>query len=83
MKTLHNDRFKKQSLIPCPVDEIRGYNKCMQDVIDYLKEVTEFNPEKRMIDSVPLLDLIEESAKELAVILKKEEAELNALMEKF
>ncbi len=56
--------------------EIRGFTKCMDVVLKYIEEVTQFKPEKRMIDAVPLLDKITATNKELSELLKKESEEI-------
>jgi len=46
--------------------EVIGYNKAMMQVLDYLKETTEFKPEKRYIDAVPLIEKIGATAEGLS-----------------
>jgi hypothetical protein len=38
--------------------ERNGYVKCLDDLLSYLKEKTKFDPNKRMIDSLDLLQAI-------------------------
>lgn len=38
--------------------EVIGYNKAMGQILDYLKQVTQFKPVNRFIDSVPLIEKI-------------------------
>jgi hypothetical protein len=45
------------------IDEAMGYVTAMKDVIKYLSEMTEFNPDKRYIDSVALIDFCREQSK--------------------
>jgi len=51
---------------------IQGYTNCLGELHKYIESVTQFNPAKRMIDAVPLLDKIAATNDELAEILKKE-----------
>jgi DNA-directed RNA polymerase subunit F len=65
-----------------PVDEILGYQKCLRNLYEYIAEVTEMKPEKRMIDAVPLLDLIPATTAELKPLLDKAEKILNERLER-
>ena len=51
------------------VQGITGFQNAIREVFNYLAEVTQFNPEKRFIDAVPLLDLIGNTNAELAQVL--------------
>lgn len=60
------------------VNAIMGYNKCLRDVYSLLAEKTEFNPAKRMVDAVDILEKIEATSDELSGLLEKAEIELKS-----
>lgn len=37
---------------------VQGYQKCLQDIALYLERTTEFKPEKRYIDAIPINEAI-------------------------
>jgi hypothetical protein len=45
--------------------ERNGYVKCLDDLLSYLKEKTKFDPSKRMIDSLDLLQAITDTGEAL------------------
>ena len=47
------------------IEEINGYQKALDAVYKYLAEVTQFNPVKRYVDAVDILDLIGNTNAEL------------------
>ena len=51
-------RFTKGTLEIEDAAKLAAYTQCLDDLLTYLKNVTQFDPSKRMIDSVPLLDSI-------------------------
>lgn len=51
--------------------ELAGYTKCLSDLSNYLQVVTEYKPEKRFVDAVPILDGIAKASKELGEMMKK------------
>jgi len=55
---------------------IAGYTNCLSELHKYIERTTQFNPAKRMIDAVPLLDKIAATNDELAKLLKKEREKL-------
>lgn len=59
------------------IQEMNGYTKCLMDLMNYIQGVTEDNPEKRMIDSVQILEKITETCKEFSAIFEKEKAQLD------
>lgn len=50
---------------PSEIQAVNGYLLCLTALMERLKELTEFKPEKRYIDSVELLDAITETNNEL------------------
>lgn len=61
------------------VDGINGYSKCLADVIKHIRDVTDFSPGNRYIDSVQLLDRITLTLSELSNLLCKEDAKLSEI----
>ena len=70
------NRFKQSSLLPVDASKVTGYMNCLEDVLAYLQNKTEFNPAKRMIDSVELLDSITDTNAELIKLHEKYKIEL-------
>lgn len=64
-----NNRLRTTSQ-PSDVDFINGYQSALGDILSYLKNVTQYNPANRMIDSVPLLESIAETNTELMKKMK-------------
>lgn len=62
----------KNPLTEKSMSEILGYSKALRDFFNEVKDLTQFNPDKRFIDSVALLDKIGATSKELAAIFEKE-----------
>lgn len=48
--------------------EVLGYNRAMIEILNYLHKTTEYKPEKRFIDSVPLIQKVSATLKELTAI---------------
>lgn len=65
-----NHGFTPDSLKSPSGFEVIGYNKAMGQVLDYLKEVTQFKPSNRLIDSVPLIEKIGITFTELSKLHK-------------
>lgn len=53
------------------VEEIMAFSKALSEMLNFIKEKTEFNPTKRMIDAVDILDKIAVTSKELTILLQK------------
>lgn len=51
--------------------EVLGYNRALIEVLNYLQKTTEYKPEKRFIDSVPLIEKLAATLKELTAIYEK------------
>lgn len=49
--------------------ELLGYSAAMNGLLIYLQETTQYDPNKRQIDSVPLLDLLQNSLGEISRLL--------------
>jgi hypothetical protein len=77
----YRNRFDSNRFQPGDVYKITGYMEAMRDFISYLLEVTESKPEKRMVDSVDILQSITETNIELDKIRKVAEAKLSDLSE--
>ena len=54
------------------INGIQGYMQCMNAVYKHIEETTNFDPAKRMIDSVPLLDKIAATNAEFTKLLNNE-----------
>jgi hypothetical protein len=48
------------------IGETIGYVKAMKDVIKYLSDLTESNPDKRNVDAIPLIDFCREQSEKQA-----------------
>lgn len=55
---------------------IYAHGALLTELLNYLKEVTEFKPEKRYIDAVPLPENIQASGEEITRLLKEAESKL-------
>lgn len=53
-----------------------GYGDCLKGLLQYIHETTGFNPEKRYIDSVDLLDKIAASSADVSRLLKEAEVKI-------
>lgn len=62
------------------INGIRGFGKCLSELYKYLAQKTEFNPEKRMIDAVDLLEKISATSDELTALYNKEQTRLNSII---
>lgn len=71
-----NHGFTPDSLKNPQGFEVIGYNKAMGQVLEYLKEVTQFKPANRLIDSVPLIEKIGATFVELSKLHKDLEDEV-------
>jgi len=60
------NRFKPSAFTPPNTDEIKGYMGALEDILSYLQDQTQFDPSKRMIDSVAFLNAIVDTNAELA-----------------
>lgn len=60
-------------------EQILGYTKCLQNFFDQIKSMTDFNPDKRYIDSVVLLEKITATLGKNEAILDKARGQLNDL----
>lgn len=74
-----NHPFKANFLGIVNIEAINGYVACLTALLDYLKEKTEFNPDKRFIDAVDLLDKITATNDELRPIIEKEKNDIENL----
>lgn len=57
---------------------IAGFTNALRQLYLYISKQTEFKPEKRYIDAVPLLDIIAETNAELALLLNEADAKLKS-----
>jgi hypothetical protein len=58
------------------VDNINGYIWALDDIMEYLKKETRYDPAFRMIDSVPLIDSIGHTTVKLQPIMEAVHDEL-------
>lgn len=72
----YKNRFKPSAFAPINIDEINGYREALEDILSFLKEKTEFNPAKRMVDSVDILDSISETSGKITELYQRAEMEL-------
>jgi len=59
---------------------IRGYQQCLLALYRYLADKTNYDPAKRMIDAIELLDALTKTNEELGELLKEAETEINNLL---
>lgn len=52
------------------VNEMAGYMSALRGLYNQLAEMTEFKPEKRMVDAVILLDMISATSDELTPLME-------------
>ena len=64
----YKNRFRQETFSPTDIYEVNGYMKAMQDFLQLIGDVTEYNPAKRFIDSVPLCDAIADTNKALQAV---------------
>lgn len=72
----------KHGLQARDIDKLNGWIKCMSEIQNHISEVTQENPEKRFIDSVPLMERIIATIKEFEPMLNQAQAELSQLASK-
>lgn len=64
-------KYQNRSDENLTLDQITGYQYAMQDFIDYIKELTEFDPSKKMIDASIITSTIADTSFSLADIISK------------
>ena len=64
---------------PLDVNGVNGYTKCLSHLYLKISELTEFNPAKRMIDAVVLLDIIVATNAELHELMEAEQVRLKQI----
>ncbi|MEO7048958.1 MAG: hypothetical protein ABI091_26885 [Ferruginibacter sp.] len=69
----------KNEIPKLDVHAIKGYQKCLTHFYSLIAEMTEYNPAKRMIDAVVLLDKISATSDDLKRILEMEQYRLTTL----
>jgi hypothetical protein len=74
----YKNRFKPSAFAPQNIDAINGYLYCLADLLKYMEDLTEFNPHKRMIDSVDILNAITETNAALQKIGEAAKTDLQA-----
>ena len=58
------------------INGIQGFIKCMNEIYKHIESVTNFNPAKKYIDAVPLLNKMSATSAELAELLNKEQVKI-------
>ena len=76
MQTIFKNEFKT-ALGIVDVAGINGYTKALQHLYKYLAQETQFNPAKRYIDALPLVEAIGEINAELSQVLSEEQEALH------
>jgi hypothetical protein len=76
MQTIFKNEFKT-IFGSVDVSGINGYSKALQHLYKYIAQETQYNPAKRYIDAVPILDAIGEINAEFAQALSEEQKTLN------
>jgi len=61
------------------IDKTFGFSNALSQLLSFVQKETEFNPEKRFIDSVKILDMISGAAAEIKIELQNESEKLNQL----
>ena len=61
------------------INEVGGYTKCLKSLLRFLEEETNFNPDKRFIDSVNILDRITNTNAELSELMREVKSNLQTI----
>lgn len=77
------NRFEGDAITSENIANVNGYSMALIDLVDYLKELTEWKPEKRMVDAVTILDTITETNDKLRELHNKTANELSKLKTDF
>lgn len=72
----------KHGFKPTDIEEIHGFTKCLNELVDHIKAATGFKPENRYIDSVAILDRISDTLEELKQLQIQAAADLEAMKER-
>ena len=64
------------------MSEVLGYTKSLRDMVNHLKDVTGFDPEKRRVDAVELLESLMATGNQLTKVFETEKANLLNLQKK-
>ena len=64
------------------IEQILGFQKALGQIFEHLKAKTRFDPAKRYVDSVEILDRIMETNIELSNLLKEAQTNLETLKNK-
>ena len=72
----------KHNLTSDNIEGIQAYGSLLNELLSYVQDATEYNPEKRMIDSVPLLDKISASCAEIKNLLNDAKNKLETIKNK-
>ena len=67
----YHSRFAKRPYTFRTADEIAGYTAAMQDIMRYLEQVTQFDPRKRVVDAVTMIESIVETNEKVNAILQQ------------
>jgi hypothetical protein len=59
---------------------VRGYQQCLLALYKYLEAKTNYDPAKRMIDAVELLEVITLTNDKIGKLLKEAETELSEIL---
>lgn len=72
----------KHNLSFSEIEQVLGYSKCLGNLYSYIAAKTAFNPEKRMIDAVDLLDTITATNDEITELMKAAKYNLELISSK-
>ncbi len=70
------NRFANHSATDMQIGEINGYTQCLADLLAYVQDKTNFDPSKRMLDAVDLLDCIQDTNAEVMKIAERASSQL-------
>ena len=61
----YQNRFRTLPGTPQNVDKLSGYTYALSDLLKYMEEITLFDPSRRFVDSVDIINTISETNAEL------------------
>ena len=76
----YQNRFRALPGTPANIDKVNGYLYALQDFLKYMEQLTGFNPDKRFVDSVDIVNAISETNSELIKVSREHEKELETAL---
>ena len=76
----YQNRFRTLPGTPANIDKVNGYLYALQDFLKYMEQLTGFNPDKRFVDSVDIVNAISETNAELTKVSQAVEKDLKTAL---